>query len=239
MSNQIEVNPSLNTTEVLNTNLLKHEEGSSFIAFLILSSSVLSLIISIVNHLNILTLPIRNRITEYTNKEREQILIVENTLREYLVIAGCQRVVIGLFHNGTSVGAIHFKKMTISHECTTNETISIKSKFDNVSLAKLDQELNKSSSYSFTKFDIKDDSLPVGCKSYMSENGIQRVLTRLLTNRKGIYGILELHYTETPAFDVINNKELLLQLESVHRKVCTLLDYVIKNKKIPVKKYSN
>lgn len=208
--------------------------GIAFIEFFYLIASITTLTVVIYNRIKEIHKPIKTAIAYFSHNDIKEKQAVESVLQNFIKLTGCHRVCIGLFHNGSGAGSIHFKKMTITHEAKKPGIVSFISRFRNVDLYKIEAELLMSNSYAFTHISADHAKLDSGCKNYMVSNGLKYVLCRQLLCKKGIYGIIELQFVEDPDLTLLNNPETIKQVNVVYEQVANMTDYIRRNKPLPI-----
>ncbi|WP_206758472.1 hypothetical protein [Calothrix sp. FACHB-1219] len=172
-------------------------------------------------------------VTAHSVKQRQYIDFI---LEELLLVTSSNRAVLGLFHNGTRLGAISFTSMSVFHEAVDANTNSLKSRFKNVPIEKIEEEILKglNSPHEFIKYSI-DQELPPGCLKYLNRNGIHTVYSRVLMNsNKGMYGILEIQYLSQPSNDFLLDKSRINQVELIFSKLTKAIEAIRDNKKFQV-----
>lgn len=222
--------------EIPNSNINIPVYGIAVVEFFYLAATLTTLAVIIYSRLQQVYRPIKSTVSYFTQNDLVQKQAVESVLENFIKITGCHRVCIGLFHNGSSVGSTHFKKMSITHEAKQQGVSSFIARFQNVPLYKLEQELTLSNSYEFTSISINDPDLYISCKNYMNSNCLKYVLTRQLICNKGIYGIIELQFIEEPDLDDLKKQETIAQINTVYDQIANMTDYIRRNKPIPLKK---
>jgi hypothetical protein len=209
--------------------------GVSILQFFYLVASLTTLIVVIYNHIKEMHTPIKTAVSYFSHSEIKEKQAVESVLENFIKLTGCHRVCIGLFHNGSGAGSIHFKKMSVTHEAKKPGISSFISRFRNIDLYKVEPELLLSNSYEFISISVNDSSLDSGCKNYMISNGLKYILCRQLLCKKGIYGIIELHFVEEPDLTLLNNPDIIHQINIVYEQVANMTDYIRRNKPLPIK----
>jgi hypothetical protein len=193
---------------------------------------ITSILVSIASYFRVIKTTKSNIISYITTLDINQTAIIENILNKILGLSGANRVAIAMFHNGFSVGGEHlpFKEFTLTYEARKPGTTSLKSVIRKIPLSKLSRQLDKITNSEFTKC-IYSEVVDIECKQYMSSVGLECVYSRLLANKNGIYGIIELHYFKEN--DAELDKEALNKIELIYAELLRCLNYITNNKRIP------
>lgn len=213
-----------------------NEGHISYIDLIILISvaaiGIGSLTISLLGYFRTLKTTTRNIISYITPADIHQTNRVEIILNKLLAIANADRVGIAMFHNGASVGSEHlpFKEFTLTYEAKNPSIASLKSVVRKIPLSRLTKQLDKISSTEFTECSL-DNVTDNECKMYMRSVKLERIYSRLLSNKKGIYGIIEIHFINEKNTEL--NSEKLEEIEDVYSELLFCLKYITENKKIP------
>ncbi len=83
------------------------------LSIFVLGASIVLSISSGLNYFNSLKQSTKNIIAFIKPRDKHEKILIENTLRELLGISGGIRVVVGMFHNGSSIGSYHFNKLSV------------------------------------------------------------------------------------------------------------------------------
>ena len=217
-------------------NLGLPELASNALGWLVMISSILTVLLTIVAAVNKLGSPMKDKLTYFSiERDIKQRQMVESILQEFINISKCHRVCVGLFSNGTSIGTVHYKKMNITHEAVAPGVTSFRERFQNISTLKLEQEILNSTSYKFTEVSLNDSTLITGCRNYMRSNSLHTILSRRLVNKRGMYGLLELQYIDEPEKTIVYGSQEYHQLEDVFNHLSNMLNYVVRNRLIPTR----
>lgn len=198
--------------------------------FVVINSSLI-LTIALLNYIRLSKSPLTNVISYLSKEDIKQRQMVEGILKEMLGLSNAHRVVIGLFHNGTSVGSLHFQKMSVFYEALSPSASSLKMAFKDVEAYKLEQEVLKGSPDKFSKYSRQDPDLDPECKKYLDTQGLNTIYSRLLVSKKGVFGILEIQYVEDVELEVLHNNYVSRQLEQIFNKLRRALENVRKSRK--------
>lgn len=196
----------------------------------VLAASIVVFCSSLVTYITSLKNSTKNIIAYIKPRDRREKIIVENYLRELMGQSGAVRVLVGMFHNGTSVGSFHFNKMSVLYEVSKYGYASVKSRYKDVDFSTIERYISLSNPDKWTKFDTSPST--VDKHPHFNGLNLDVVFTRLLNCNKGIYGMIELQYTEEKDSEL--TEEQLQNLESVFSNVVYVLDLVRNNKKIPI-----
>lgn len=150
---------------------------------------------------------------------------IQDTLKKMLEISQASRVVITLVHNSCSFNALPFKEFSVVYEATQIEVPSLKSSVKKLPVTDcfINKEVKHLTDVKFTKYYKGQPSLSLACIDYLEKKGIYTKYSRLLSNKQGIYGIIELHYLKEPAIDLFANLDKLNQLEECYSNIKVLL----------------
>jgi hypothetical protein len=171
----------------------------------------------------------------FISRERiEEQAYINSLLREFLGVTQCHRICIGIFHNGTKAGSIHFRKMSIVYEALSHGVSSIKNKVQSKSIIEFEDEILKYSDSEFTRYSIEDSDIKPECRKHLDFIGVHTIYSRLLSIKKGGYGIMQLQFIDKPDFEIFNTLDKIQSAEKIFNKISTALDYIAKGKKIPI-----
>lgn len=220
--------------EVTATNdLIKQVKANPKVDFLDYSSlglQFLILLIAGINTLRAFKSPIRNKIRHLSKKDLAQTDHMESLLKELLYIAKCDRVSVALLHNGSFVGKdIHFDKLSVFYEVTNPNIVSIKDNIQAIKVSKVYKHMSSTSEDHFSKFSRdKEKDINPNFARFLDSIGIDTVYSRLLVDSQGIYGIIELHYVNTPNEIELVNANKIRELDIIFNKVSMFLENLIK-----------
>lgn len=192
---------------------------------------------------------IKRNVTAYLNKEDfQEKAVIEAILKDMLEVSESDRVCLGILHNGTGWGALHFTKMTVRYEARKAGIESVKGVFKDIDIDKISEEIVEAEVDRFTYFTREDKRLNVGCAAYLDSLGIKSVYTRLMSSKEsltgkllsklikpkevGVYAILELQKITEEA-DLINvDDKVKQQVEELYQKLVWSMERVRKGKKL-------
>ena len=194
-------------------------------------SSLSVLLVAIASYIKLIQLPIKNVISYISLLDIKTKNKVENILSQMLAIANCNRVCVGIFHDGVNIGTIHFTKMSVIYEVTSANVAPIKYTVKNVDIDKLESEILLTNKDTFTSITLS--TAPALCKDYMNSVGIKKTLSRRLESDSGIFGLFECQWLEEqPSIDIMNDTPRLEQLNSLFRSLYVLLKKLSKTKPV-------
>jgi hypothetical protein len=204
----------------------------SLFEIIILLIAFSSLTVSGLNHLRLLKTPVRDVITYLNLNHIKETREIENILQEMLAVSQCHRVLIGLFHNGTSVGTHHFNKMSVFYEVVAPSISPLRDKTQNVLLYKLYDEIENNTGDTFSKYSREDKDLKPRCIMHLDNIGVKESLKRLLVDSdKGIYGIVELQWVNFTSEDIMKDTSNLAQLDILFNRLVSHIEGMENNKK--------
>lgn len=192
---------------------------------------------------------IKRNVTAYLNKEDFQDkAVIEAILRDMLEVSQSDRVCLGILHNGTGWGAVHFTKMSVRYEARRVGIESVKGVFKDIDIDRISEEIVAAEVDRFTYFTRDDKRLNAGCTAYLDSLGIKSVYTRLLSSKEsltgkllsrfikpkevGVYAILELQNI-TEEEDLISaDDKVKQQVEELYQKLVWSMERVRKGKKL-------
>lgn len=203
--------------------------------YLTLIVIILTLITSILNGKKLAYLTKSNILAYLNNDNIKNVLYIENLLEKLLLLTNSSRICVGLFHNGTSIGSYSFKKMSIIYEAKRSDTKSIKNNYKDVELARLYKHLAKVNTDNFTFSSRDDDSLDKECIQYLDFLNLTAVYSILLSDSKGVYGILEIQYLDKNKYNVetFEDSSILEERDILFNKISKSISFIVNNKKIP------
>lgn len=197
----------------------------------LLISSLIVFISSVTTHLKVISAKTKNIISYIKPKDNKEKNIIEGNLRQVMGEASAIRVAVAMFHNGSSIGSYHFNKMSMLYEVTKSGYASIKSKVQNIPFVNIEKSVQLSSADKWTKFSISTPNLDKECIKYLRVNNLEAVYSRLLASKEGIYGIIELQYSNEE--DSSLSDETFQIIESSFYTIAFLLDLIRRDKPLP------
>lgn len=215
-----------------------HNKGEPLPIFdvLIFLAWLTTLGVTVANNLKLKQMPVEDVITAIKPEDIEQRHLIEKLLTEMRVMIGCDRVVLGIFHNGVRIGGTnHFKKFSVIYEDTAPGIGSIKSLIQNIPATKIYAEVEEAINSRESKFIAvnKAELIDPGCITHLDSIGVEHLIHRIFFNSDGAYGIMHLQWIESPT-ELITSIDIA-SLEKIFHRLETRLEYVVKNKKIPRK----
>lgn len=172
---------------------------------------------------------------------------IENILKEMLTTSQSDRVCLGILHNGTNWGKLHFTKMTVKYEARRQGIESVKNILKDIDIERISEEIKKYSEDEFKHFSRKDSTLSPGCIVYLDSLGIKSVYSRLLSSKEsitnklfnrffkpkevGVYAILEMQrLTEEEEYRYSDCTQQ--KLEELYKKLLWAMDRVRTGKRL-------
>lgn len=171
----------------------------------------------------------------YINKDSvQQKKKIEQILLELRALTDADRVVVGLFHNGTSIGSFHFTKLSIGYESLKTGISSLRKHCKDVDLTGVEDELLSYNSESFIRNSISDIDVNVNYKKYLNSVGLEAVYSRLVAvNNKdnNYYAVVQIQFASEHNDEI--SEDRLKEVEKTYNRLLTALDFVRRNKRIP------
>lgn len=171
----------------------------------------------------------------YINKDSvQQKKKIEQILLELRALTDADRVVVGLFHNGTSVGSFHFTKLSLVYESLKTGITSLRKRYKDIDVTGIEGELLTYQSDKFTRNAVSDINVDNGCKQYLNSIGLESVYTRLIPvngEKNSYYGVTQIQFASEHNDEI--SQDRLKEIEKTYNRLLTALDYVRRNKKIP------
>lgn len=143
---------------------------------------------------------------------------IQEVVKKMLDISQASRVAVALVHDSYSTDILPLKEFSVVYEATQINVPSLKLNIRKVPITEcfINKELKHLTDIKFTKYYKGQPSLSLACVNYLEKRGINTKYSRLLTSKKGIYGIIELHYLEEPTIDLYTHQDQLNQLEDCY-----------------------
>lgn len=149
---------------------------------------------------------------------------IEEVLKNIATTIDCDRAVIGVFHTTDPIkDLLAFKVMSVLYEYKKESAPSKKDIVVNLPAIDIPSEIKNLNPFHFLKFSISQSNLSLGCKGYLERMGIHTKYCRLLSNKKNIYGIIELHHLTDPTIDLLSNSTKLKIVEDYFTQLKVLL----------------
>lgn len=209
-----------------------HNKGEPLPIFdvLIFLAWLTTLFVTIANNFKLRQMPVENVIAYIKPEDIKQRRIVEGLLTEIRTCANCDRAIVGLFHNGITIGGSkHFDKMSAVYESVRHRIESIKDSVKDIPATRLHTEIEMYAEEKGFSFHSRDKLAPK-CISHLDNIGVEVVASRLLTDKQGVFGILHLHWVSKVDDPDLNENE---QLKKIFNNLENKLRYVVENRKIP------
>lgn len=123
---------------------------------------------------------------------------IKDTLNKIMGLSISDRVILAIFHNGEKNDAgVHLRKFSAISE--VNERLpSIKNTLKNIPISNIEDELEYCTLFKsdWTFITTEDGNLSKECMDYMKKNTLKAKYSYVLKNKKGAYGILNIHYID-------------------------------------------
>jgi len=150
---------------------------------------------------------------------------IQEVVKQTLDITQASRVAVALVHNTCNTDAIPFKEFSVVYEATQINVPSLKTLIRKIPITDcfINKELKHLTDVKFNKYYRGQSSLSLVCVNYLTKRGIHTKYSRLLTSKKGIFGIIEIQYLEEPTLDWYSNQDKLTQLEECYSNLKALL----------------
>lgn len=214
MKNIIEVQPN-------NSNLVEFYKTHTTEIFSLLSLIVSTIIVGIL----LFKKPKSNNLNYVKFEEIDSHEKIQEVIKQMLDVSQASRVALALVHNSCNTDMLPLKEFSVMYEATQINVPSLKLTIRRIPITEcfVNKELKHLTDIKFTKYYKGQPSLSLACVDYLEKRDIHTKYSRLLTSKKGIYGIIELQFIEQPTFDLYNNPDKLKQLEECYSQLKTLL----------------
>ena len=166
----------------------------------------------------------------YINKDELRLQIeLQKLCDQLLAITYAQRVVIGLFHNGTQdLLGFHEKKMSVFVESCTDTIRPIKQDLQGIPINYMLEEILLSDTKEYQTI-VRSD-LDSACDLHMDSLGITRKDFRTFRGvRKEIYGIINIQYNKEPEEHFLDDPHRTKQVQQITRRI----EYILETIKAP------
>ena len=163
----------------------------------------------------------------YINKDELRLQIeLQKLCDQLLAITYAQRVIIGLFHNGTQdLLGFHEKKMSVFVESCTDTIKPIKQDLQAVPINYMLEEILLSDTKEYQTITRSDLDSP--CDLHMDSLGITRKDFRTFRGvRKEIYGIINFHYNMEPDEHFLDDPHRTKQVQQITRRIEHILETI-------------
>ncbi len=163
----------------------------------------------------------------YINKDELKLrLELQKLCDQLLAITYAQRVVIGLFHNGTQdLLGFHEKKMSVFVESCTDTIKPIKNQLQAVPINYMLEEILLSDTKEYQTITRSD--LDSACDLHMDSLDITRKDFRTFRGvRKEIYGIINFHYNTEPSEHFLDDPARTKQVRDITRRIEHILETI-------------
>lgn len=159
-----------------------------------------------------------------TNKDIYNHNKIEEILKHILNILDCDRVVIFIFHTKNKEdNLLPFKSMSVIYEACKDNVASKKDSLINLPILNIQSQLKNLNPFKFLKFSVTQNNVNPSCVDYLRKKGIHTKYCRLLSNKQGAYGILEIQYLTEPSFDLLTNSIKLSMVKDYFVQLKVLL----------------
>ena len=157
---------------------------------------------------------------ELDNHERIQELI-----KKILDITQASRVLVVLVHNTSNIDAVEFKEFSVVYEALQINIPSLRKLIKRIPITEcfINKEIKHLNDFKFHKYYIGQPNLSLACSNYLKRKELNTKYSRLLTNKNGIFGLIEIQYIQQPTIDLYNNIPLLNKLEEYYSNLKILL----------------
>lgn len=145
---------------------------------------------------------------------------IEKILKQMLTILDCDRIAIGIFHNSE---LLPLTTMSVLYEVCKEGVTPKKDSMLNLPILNLQSEIKNLNPFKFLKFSITQSNLTPSCARYLQNKGVHTKYCRLLANKEGAYGIMEMHYLTEPSFDFLTNPLKVSMIRDCFKELKTLL----------------
>lgn len=163
----------------------------------------------------------------YINKDELKLKIeLQKLLDQLLVITYADRIVIGLFHNGSQdLLGFHEKKMSVYAEACTDIIAPVKEKLQAIPINYMLEEILMADTIYYqtvvrsdlnSACDIHMDSLQIVRKDFRTFRGV----------RKEIYGIINFHYANQPEEHFLEDSFRTRQVDQITRRIEHILESI-------------
>lgn len=191
----------------------------------------------------------KKNITAYLKPEHfEDREYIENILKEMLQVSHSDRVCLGIFHNGTNWGNLHFTKMSVKYEARRQGIESVKPILKDIDIERIAEDIRAYTDTEFRYFSRENLGINPGCIVYLDSLGIKSVCCRLLSSKEsignklfrrffkpkevGVYAILELQSLSEESREDKDPTSTKQKLEELYKKLVWAMDRVRKGKKL-------
>jgi hypothetical protein len=232
-----QTNTNTNTEIELIKDVIKIYEETGSVNLVNILILIIASIVVIQNHISKIRLlkTTTGNIIAYINKDSvKQKKKIEQILIELRALTDADRVVVGLFHNGTSVGSFHFTKLSLAYESLKTGITSLRKRYKDIDVTGIEDELLTYQSDKFTRNAISDVNVDNGCKQYLNSIGLEAVYTRLIPvngEKNNYYGVIQIQFASEHNDEI--SEDRLKEIEKTYNRLLTALDFVRRNKRIP------
>lgn len=163
----------------------------------------------------------------YINKDELLLRVeIQKLCDQLLAITYAQRVLIGLFHNGTQDNmGFHEKKMSVLVESHNDTTQPVRGALQSVPIDKMAAEILSSDTKNYKT--VVRGSTDTPCDLQMDSIGITRKDYRTFCGtKKEIYGIINIHYSKEPAQHFLTDPARVKQVNKITRRIEHILERI-------------
>ena len=169
-----------------------------------------------------------NILSYITKEDIEFTKKIEGNMRELLALCRADRITVGILHNGNKVGQIHQNMMSIQYEVCSVGIDDIRSRYQNVPVHKLEDELIQglSSPNVFIKTDrnTANGNIPLKCAEYLDSLNIKRVWSYTLTTEKNeAIALFQIQWLRETDYNLESDLSRMDQISSTTNKLARLL----------------
>lgn len=204
----IDITDGMNTTEFLLIILVLTSFFSSVLPFLMTGRKIYNSVI-------------------YLNKNDLRLqLELQKCLDQLLAITYADRVIIGLFHNGTTDNlGFHQKKMSVYAESCTDQTKSIRRHLQAIPIENILEEILAADTKQYQT--VTRGTTDNQCDLHLDSLGISRKDFRTFRRvKKEIYGIINCHYMQEPEEHFLNDPHRTKQVALITQKIEQILEKI-------------
>lgn len=207
---------------------LEGYSDGSFILYFFLTVFVIQKANDLFNFIkNIIQLP--KQVADTVNFiTREDLILldkIDDLMNQLLGMLDADRIAIAKIHNGTYDHTnAHLMKFSMIYEVISERVSPQKPRVQNIPINYIKEEISLGSISNFDRMDRSD--LESKCDIYLDSIGLTTKYFKLLSinnNSNNIYGVIEIHFVDTPSRDFITDRALS---KRVYKLIRQLEDYL-------------
>lgn len=159
----------------------------------------------------------------YVSKEDLELLNdIENCMQRLMSATQSDRIIIGLFHNGTTDKlGFHEKKISAIFE-VTDRLKPTKDQVQSIPIDFVKEEILLADDKYFQTY--KRGNLHSRCDEYLDRIGIVRKDFKLLKDNRSIYGLINIHFLVEPEEHYLDNPSRIKQISYITSQLEYFLD---------------